>query len=98
MTACFLRRGRTIVAPEPPFITRRERGQLHDGNAQAPSCFLSTQKGSSYDKIYSLFILASRLLLAVVPCQRRGGRFRQPNYPEQTAASRNQDSTQIAQI
>src|SRR5215510_2007754 len=98
MTARFLRRGRTIVAPEPPFITRRERGQLHDGDAQLPSCFLSTQKGSSYDKIYSLFILASRLLPAVVPCQRRGGRFGQHNYTEQNAATRNQDFTQTAQI
>src|SRR5262245_28786982 len=97
MTACFLRRGRTIVAPEPPFITRRERGQLYDGDAQAPSCYLSTQKGSSYDRIHSLFILASRLLPAVVPCQRRGGRFGQQNYIEQNAANRNQDSTQTAQ-
>jgi hypothetical protein len=34
-------------------ITWRERGQLRDGDAQLPACYLSTQKGSAYDKIYS---------------------------------------------
>jgi len=79
-------------------ITWLKRGQPRNGDAQLPSCYLSTQKGSAYDKICSSLILASRLLPAVVPCQQRGGRFRRQNYPEQTAASRNQDSTQIAQI
>jgi hypothetical protein len=42
----------TDFAEVEALITRLERGQIRDVDAQSPSCHLSTQKGSAYDKIY----------------------------------------------
>jgi len=42
----------TDFAEIEALITRLERGQIRDVDAQSPSCHLSTQKGSAYDKIY----------------------------------------------